>query len=416
MAAKKGSARARRARAPREQRQILIVDDEESLAFFLRQGLLEADPGWLIDTAATGEEAVIKINRFAYRLIISDLRMPGLNGLELIQMIRALEPQTRVVLMTAYGSSKVEEEARRLGVFRYLAKPFAIEEVKALATEALGAEVGARGEIGRRREPPVEPTPIKEATATPPVEPGAPLIPEEPESPAARPIAERTTVEWRDSVLAHLARFRSEMGAKLALVASFCDDPPVTAGDDQTLPIDDLVALCARSLQAALEARHVLGQDDAPAALLIQQGERRTLCSAVINPRWMLVLVFDRRGPPMRLDSVASAVRQAAGALGSLIDAAPEIAADGPESESAQRDGYQAAAPRGVVQPEVKQTEPPANMPAAAVAAVPGASDSESLLDADDEAEDDDDQVFSLDQAQALGLIDKDLIARILGE
>ena len=425
MAPPQRPSRARRTRSAREQRQILIVDDEESLAFFLRQGLLEVDPDWLIDTAANGEEAVIRINRFAYGLIIADLRMPGLNGLELIQMIRALEPKTKVVLMTAYGSAKVEEEAHRLGVYRYLAKPFAIEVVKTLAVDALGAETdpikAQPSDQTDGDERPVEQEPDKSIQGPKAARPSRAEPSPEPATaktvdaaPTTPPASETVPDKWRDRVRAQLAQLRFQTGADLALVAGFDRGVLAVAGDDQILQVDDLVAFCARGLQAALTDQHLVGQGEAPAALLVQQGQRRSICSAIIDPRWMLIIVHDKERRSWRLDSIASAARSAANTLKPVLESKvnadrndAEIAPQPPKArqEAPRRDRAEPDVPEQVDSIDEKPTADADAPPSASMPDVPDAAMAES-----------DDQVLSLDQAQALGLIDEDLISRILGE
>jgi DNA-binding NtrC family response regulator len=116
---------------------ILIVDDEESLAFFLQQGLLEGNSNWHIDTASSGEEALVKLANRRFEVIVADVRMPGINGLQFAEAVRAIDPTTQVILMTAYGTEGIEVEARRLRVYKYVTKPFRLETMRALVQSAL---------------------------------------------------------------------------------------------------------------------------------------------------------------------------------------------------------------------------------------------------------------------------------------
>lgn len=108
---------------------ILIVDDEKQLARTLRQMLLLELPGTEIDTAFSGEEALSRLADHQYHLIVADLRMPGLDGLELIKGVRYLDGAVPIVLMTGYGTEGVASEAARLGVDHYVAKPFNVPEM-----------------------------------------------------------------------------------------------------------------------------------------------------------------------------------------------------------------------------------------------------------------------------------------------
>lgn len=106
-------------------RRLLLVDDEEAILFALEDYLTAA--GWQVATAASAAaaEELLPASRFAVAVV--DLRLSPEDdehaGLAVVRRIRELSPQTRIVLLTAYGSRAVEEEARRLGVDSLLAKP-----------------------------------------------------------------------------------------------------------------------------------------------------------------------------------------------------------------------------------------------------------------------------------------------------
>lgn len=121
-------------------KRVLIVDDEPTLVFFLMQGLRESDIPYEVNSAANGEDALAKLTLNHYDLLITDLKMPGVNGLTLIEVARTLQPDIRVILMTAYGSREVEEEATRLEVNAYLIKPFPTATLRDLAAKILLAE------------------------------------------------------------------------------------------------------------------------------------------------------------------------------------------------------------------------------------------------------------------------------------
>jgi len=108
---------------------ILIVDDEEKLVFLLKQALLFRFPDSCVDMAYSGEEGLSCLAVHAYDLIIADYRMPGFSGMELIKGVRYLDPRTSIILMTAYGSAELGQEAKALGVAHYFSKPFEIDEM-----------------------------------------------------------------------------------------------------------------------------------------------------------------------------------------------------------------------------------------------------------------------------------------------
>jgi two-component system, NtrC family, response regulator AtoC len=118
-------------------KRVLVVDDEVRLAFLLKQSLLSLGPDYDIQTASTGHDALSIMEHEPCDLVITDYRMEGMGGLDLMRAIRSKRPTTLVILMTAYGSDEVQAEAERLHAYRYLTKPFPIEEFQRIVREAL---------------------------------------------------------------------------------------------------------------------------------------------------------------------------------------------------------------------------------------------------------------------------------------
>jgi two-component system response regulator PilR (NtrC family) len=114
---------------------ILLVDDEESIVQFLR--LLLEDVGYEVEAAGSVTSGREKLDGGGFDLVLCDIMMPDGNGLELLQEIKRDEPQTAVIMMTAYGSTKSAIEAMRLGAYDYVSKPFDVEELKILIQKAL---------------------------------------------------------------------------------------------------------------------------------------------------------------------------------------------------------------------------------------------------------------------------------------
>ena len=115
----------------------MIVDDEATLVFFLKQGLQESDLACRVENASSSQEALSKLTLDRYDLLITDLRMPGISGLTLIEVARSLYPNIYVILMTAYGSREVEEKANQLKVDAYLTKPFPTAKLKNVIAQLL---------------------------------------------------------------------------------------------------------------------------------------------------------------------------------------------------------------------------------------------------------------------------------------
>ncbi len=118
-------------------KRILIVDDEEKVAFFLQESLEGMDRDYEVVSVETGEQALEEVRRRPFDLVVTDLRMPGINGLELMERLQQVSPAIPIILITAYGSDEVEDEAQRLRAYRYFVKPFHIEDFTQTVQEAL---------------------------------------------------------------------------------------------------------------------------------------------------------------------------------------------------------------------------------------------------------------------------------------
>jgi DNA-binding NtrC family response regulator len=121
---------------PAVTQRILVVDDEPSIRHLLQQAL--ADEQYDVETAGTALEALGRLELSPFDLAIVDLLLPGLNGLDLAEAIRMLDPGTPVILMTAYGTTAFESMAVHPAISHYLHKPFALDRLIALVSQVFG--------------------------------------------------------------------------------------------------------------------------------------------------------------------------------------------------------------------------------------------------------------------------------------
>ena len=117
---------------------ILVVDDEPAMRLLVTSIL--GDEGHDVTAAATGEEALQLIERHHYHLIISDLKMPGMSGVDLLERVKQEDPETAVILLTAFGTVEGAVEAMRKGAVHYLLKPLANPDELRLAVRRVLAE------------------------------------------------------------------------------------------------------------------------------------------------------------------------------------------------------------------------------------------------------------------------------------
>ncbi|MCE1227103.1 MAG: sigma-54 dependent transcriptional regulator [Geobacteraceae bacterium] len=109
---------------------ILVADDEESMRWVLSKALRKK--GYSVDLAADGNQALRQVREQSYDLVIVDIKMPGMSGLEFLDKARELRPDLLVVVMTAEASMKNAVEAMKRGAYDYITKPFDLEVIDAI--------------------------------------------------------------------------------------------------------------------------------------------------------------------------------------------------------------------------------------------------------------------------------------------
>jgi len=114
---------------------VLIVDDEKNIRLTLTQAL---EPlGMKTDTAVNGEEALDKLKEKEFGLILLDLKMPGMDGMEVLRRVREIRPDIRIIIITAYGTIESAVEAMKLGAVDFIQKPFAPNEIRELISKVI---------------------------------------------------------------------------------------------------------------------------------------------------------------------------------------------------------------------------------------------------------------------------------------
>jgi DNA-binding NtrC family response regulator len=125
---------------------ILVVDDERNIRNNLGM-LLEAE-GYKVDTAANGDEALLRVKEGRYDVVFVDVQMPKMDGLQLLRHLRGLRPKMPVVMLTAYGTVGRAVEAMKLGAVDFLEKPFDPKSIRLLCQEILEREkLGTSGTV-----------------------------------------------------------------------------------------------------------------------------------------------------------------------------------------------------------------------------------------------------------------------------
>ncbi len=242
-------------------KRILIVDDEKKVAFFLQESLEDLGDNYEVVSAETAETALQRIESQTFDLIITDLRMPGINGLELLKRVREISPETRTILITAYGSDEVEAEARRLEAYSYFTKPFHIEDFMVTVQEALRDMVVS--------------------------EKGLLILSD----------------ERFNAITKCLSKLRFETGAQCILLANIVGQLIAEVGLTAGLDISTIVSLLAGGFATTFEmSRHLRERETFN--LNFHEGTAYDVYSANLGEKLFLTLIFDRRVQTSRIGMV----------------------------------------------------------------------------------------------------------------
>ena len=112
---------------------LLIVDDQYGIRLLLHE--IFKKEGYDVYQAANGFQAIDIVTNDRPDLVVLDMKIPGMDGIEILKRIKEIDQDIKVILMTAYGELDIIEEAKKLGAIRYFAKPFDIDEIKTVVRE-----------------------------------------------------------------------------------------------------------------------------------------------------------------------------------------------------------------------------------------------------------------------------------------
>ncbi len=114
---------------------ILVVDDETSMQEFLE--ILLRREGYDVVVCGSATEAIVALDTDDFDLVLSDIQMPGMTGLQLLDHVKSASPETLLVLITAYGTTESAVEAMKHGAYDYLTKPCSVDEIRLVVEKAL---------------------------------------------------------------------------------------------------------------------------------------------------------------------------------------------------------------------------------------------------------------------------------------
>jgi len=278
---------------------ILVVDDSEAICRALRDLLTMA--GYAVRTAPSGERALQILETADVDLIISDLRMSGMSGIQLLKKVKEKDPLLPFVILTAFGDMDSVIEAMRSGVADYLKKPFSVDEVLQVTERELRRSKQARG-----------------------VTLGAPAAAAE--KPPRIFIFPPQDVARIDSLLSEL---RAETTAEAVLLVEEAGYVISAKGRLNEADLPALSALVVASRSASSRLASVLGESES-FALNYLEGQRVAVYMAGLGQRLFLVVVVPRTVKQgavwVYAKKAASEIEKiAAGALQQMAPAAPPV-------------------------------------------------------------------------------------------
>ncbi|TFH64125.1 MAG: sigma-54-dependent Fis family transcriptional regulator, partial [Candidatus Zixiibacteriota bacterium] len=128
---------------------ILVIDDKDSMREMLTVSL--TSEGYDVEVASSGDVGIAKSKEKHFDVILTDLKMPDISGMDVLTQVKEHDPETAVIVMTAYGTVDTAVEAMKLGAFDYLQKPFSTEELLLKLDKLLRFEQLAMENEGLRR-------------------------------------------------------------------------------------------------------------------------------------------------------------------------------------------------------------------------------------------------------------------------
>ncbi|HTP11161.1 MAG TPA: response regulator [Anaerolineae bacterium] len=251
------------------QQRILIVDDEERVADALSRVLsLPQGGNYQVEWCCSGEAALLRLQETSPDLLITDLRMPGISGLELLERAHQLSPSTRSLLITAFGAPEIEAQVLRLAN-AYLPKPFTLATFLQTIQQALNA---------------------------PPIVPLAAV--------------KTFSADSLQAMTGRLDVLRVDTGAFCVLLPDCAGHLLAECGQHGEFDSSILMALLGNSMAAATEVGHLLNEA-VGFDLHYHEGKHVEVYSAMVSDTIFIVLLFDRRAGAGRIGLVSLYMRRA---------------------------------------------------------------------------------------------------------
>jgi CheY-like chemotaxis protein len=276
---------------------ILLVDDQREVSRMLRASLELSGKDYIVVDVPSGEEALLELGRGPVDLLVTDLRLPGISGLELLVKVRQLNPDARAIMITGHPSEEAQEEAEKLGVVAFLPKPIGTS----IFLDAVERALTLRGPVG----PPI-----------------------------------RVRSKARIKLEERLDEVRRELGAGATLLIDDSREVIGQSGDLRDLNLTESMPSLMTAFSAGLKVSNLIGAL-LPGNLLYFDGDTHDLYLTNIGAYYALLIVFHGKGEAGQMGAVVHFGRRAADDLMDLLSSLGELDSEDEESDAEEEPAVQ---------------------------------------------------------------------------
>ncbi len=247
-----------------DEKKILVVDDHFEMLEFLRSMLELSNQDFEVLAVPSAEEGLMELRRVHFDLVITDVRLPGMSGFDLVRRTKSIKSDIPIIMITAYSSAQGQQEAADLGVFRYFPKPLDTDEMLSSVHQALYGETVTAPRHTAVSQPP--------ATSSPPALP--------------------------NRLRKRLDSLRNDTGAAQLILATVAGDVALKVGNGRIANPNAIIKILAQTIADSFDLARELDSQE-PFTLQFHAGSQTELYAATVGRDYFLAMFFDvqaRRG------------------------------------------------------------------------------------------------------------------------
>lgn len=282
-----------------DEKKILVVDDHFEMLEFLRSMLELSNQDFEVLAVPSAEEGLMELRRVHFDLVITDVRLPGMSGFDLVRRTKSIKSDIPVIMITAYSSAQGQQEAAELGVLRYFPKPLDTDEMLSAVHQALYGETVA--------------APQRTAVSHSPTTPPPPALP--------------------DRLRKRLDSLRNDTGATQLILATVAGEVALKVGDGRVANPTAIIKILAQTIANSFDLAHELNSQE-PFTLQFHAGSQTELYAATVGRDYFLAMFFDVQARRGRIGTVWVFAQRAIKELLELLPTQVQAAKTTPVNES----------------------------------------------------------------------------------